>query len=253
MGLSLTDILKLVGSLDDTPGENTARERFRIYLAESVKAVSALRDYIETCLRTSGPQYSRALQDLVNHCGRLLGFQVEFGSYQGTPGEVGHDGLWQSPAGYSIVVEAKTTDAYPIRTATLLNYINGLVSEKRIPDRDQALGLYVVGRIDANLSQLTGSIIAERLTQQLRVISTDSLLSLAELMESYDVTHEEVLGLLRPGGPVVDQMVKLLARVASQEEVETVHQEVETAPTSAAASVTARGVGLEEMTSSTIP
>jgi hypothetical protein len=35
----------------------------------------------------------------------------------------------------------KTTDAYAIKTATLLNYINGLVSEKRVSSKDDTLGL----------------------------------------------------------------------------------------------------------------
>jgi hypothetical protein len=56
-----------------------SHERFRSYLARSAQTIGAVRDYIETCLRTSGPQYHRALQDLVNHTARLIGFEVEFG------------------------------------------------------------------------------------------------------------------------------------------------------------------------------
>jgi hypothetical protein len=152
----------------------------------------------------------------VNHCGVLLGFKVEFGRYQGVTGEIGHDGVWQSPTGFSVVVEVKTTDIYAIKTATLLNYVDRLISEKRISDRDSVLGLYVVARIEPNVSHLTSTIIAEKRTSQLRILSIDSLLSLAELTEDSDVTHEEVLSLLRPGGPVVDDIVKLITRVVSQ-------------------------------------
>lgn len=42
-----------------------------------------LRDYVEECLRESGDQYNRALQDLANHLGRFLGFEVAFGRYHG--------------------------------------------------------------------------------------------------------------------------------------------------------------------------
>jgi hypothetical protein len=94
--LNLEQILDLVGPLDDVPGENTPRERFRRYLANSVGTIGAVRDYLETCLRTSGTPYNRALQDLVNHTGRLIGFDVEFGRYQGVRGEIGHDGLWRA-------------------------------------------------------------------------------------------------------------------------------------------------------------
>lgn len=216
MPLALSEILKLVGSLDDTPGENTARERFRAYLQDSVKEAGVVRDYIEACINTSGPQYARSLQDLVNRCGSLLGFAVEFGRYQGTHTETGNDGLWHSPTGLYLVVEVKTTDAFAIETATLLGYIDKLIAEKKIPDRDHALGLYVVGRLEASLRQLTDSIMAQKLTHQLRVAPVDTILSLLELMEDVDLMHEEVLAILRPGGPVIDEIVKVLAHVAAQ-------------------------------------
>jgi hypothetical protein len=69
--MTLDEILELVGPLDDAPGENTARDRFRVHLAKSVTTPGALRDYAETCLRTPSPQHARALQDLVNHCDKL--------------------------------------------------------------------------------------------------------------------------------------------------------------------------------------
>jgi hypothetical protein len=59
--MTLTEILELVGTLDDAPGENTPRERFRAHLAKSVTTVGAVRDYIETCLRTPGPQLEIAV------------------------------------------------------------------------------------------------------------------------------------------------------------------------------------------------
>lgn len=215
--MTLTEILELVGPLDDTPGDHTARERFRAYLLKSVTTVGALRDSIETCLRTPGTQYARALQDLVNHCGRLLGFGVEFGRYQGVSNAIGNDGLWKSPStGFFVVPEVKTTDSYVVRTATLTGYVDELITEKKIPDWDHALGLYLVGRPDASLSQMTNAIVAEKRLHQLRVASIETLLNLAELMERFDVAHEEVLAVLRPGGPLVDDMARLLARVASQ-------------------------------------
>ena len=49
--MTLDQILELVGPLDDSAGENTARDRFRTHLAKSVTAPGALRDYI-------GPAYA---------------------------------------------------------------------------------------------------------------------------------------------------------------------------------------------------
>lgn len=107
MSLKLDQILALVGKLDDMPGEQTPRERFRRFLQENVLEIGRLRDYVEECLRNSGEQYCRALQDLVNYVGRFLQFEVAFGRYHGIQGEIGFDGLWTSPKGFHLVVEVK--------------------------------------------------------------------------------------------------------------------------------------------------
>ncbi|MFW6116495.1 MAG: EVE domain-containing protein, partial [bacterium] len=71
-GRDLNEVLDLVGTLDDSPGEDTARERFRSYLKRKVTSVGVLRDYVEECLRHKGDNYNRALQDLVNYIGHFL-------------------------------------------------------------------------------------------------------------------------------------------------------------------------------------
>jgi hypothetical protein len=211
---TLQEVLDLVGTLDDAAGENPSRERFRNYLTRSAQTIGAVRDYVETCLRTSGPQYHRALQDLVNHTARLIGFEVDFGWYQGVQGAIGYDGIWRS-GDLAIVVEVKTTDVYAVRTATLLNYIDELISDHRVADWDHALGLYVVGRAEAALTQLENAILAERRTQQLRVITVDSLLSIAELVQDERISQDEAVVLLKPTSPFVDDVVRVLARVAA--------------------------------------
>jgi len=216
MSVSLNEILDLVGPLDDSGGEDTPIERFRRFLRKNVHEVGEIRDHIEQCLRTSGEQYNRALQDLVNYVGEFLGFKVEFGRYRGVQNQIGFDGLWQSPTGLNFVVEVKTTETYAIRTATLVGYVDELISEKRIPSWDVALGLYIVGRPDPELRQLENAIVAEKRTHQLRVISVESLLTLAEIMSEYDVTHEDMLIMLRPSGPGIDALADLIARLVAQ-------------------------------------
>ena len=59
---SLSQVLKIMGTLDDSPGDDTPRERFRrFFLRDSVKKVGQVRDYVEECLRETGSQYDRAL------------------------------------------------------------------------------------------------------------------------------------------------------------------------------------------------
>lgn len=124
----------MLGKLDDAPGEDTARERFRRFIKESVQEVGAIRDYVEECLRTSGDQYDRALQDFVTYLGHFLRFEVVFGRYRRVQGQLGFDGHWKSPTGFNVVIEVKTTEVYAIKAATLVGYVDGLISEKAIPD-----------------------------------------------------------------------------------------------------------------------
>jgi len=214
--ISLRQILNLVGKLDDSPGIETPRERFRAFLKDNVQEVGQIRDYIEECLRLTGDQYNRALQDLVNHLGILLGFEVEFGRYHGVRGEIGFDGHWKSPSGSHIVVEVKTTEAYTVKTSTLVGYVDELISDRRIPAWDKALGLYVLGKPDPEISQLENAIIAQKRIDQLRIISVESLLSLAEMMNEYEVDHGDILAILLPSGPRVDPVVEMMARVVAQ-------------------------------------
>lgn len=216
MDMTLTQVLSLVGELDDSPGNETPRERFRRFLKDNATDVGQLRDYIQECVTKSGPQYNRALQDLANFAASLLEFEVTFGRYQGVQGQLGFDGHWQSPKDFHIVAEVKTTDAYAIKTATLIGYVDGLISEKNIPNWDNALGLYIVGRPDVELTQLENAIVAEKRTHQLRVITIDSLLSLVELKSEYGLSHQDILDVLRPSGPKIDPVVDLITNLMAE-------------------------------------
>ncbi len=183
VSIPLTKLLKWMGTLDDSPGEDTARERFRNHLKEDVKEVSQIRGYIVECLENSGIQYSRALQDLVNHLGHFLGFKVTYGRYQGVQGQNGFDGHWISTAeDLHIVVEVKTSEVHTISISKLVGYVDRLISsEKKIPSWENALGLFVVGRRDPDIRQIENSIVAEKRTHQLRSIFVESVLRLAEI------------------------------------------------------------------------
>ena len=232
MDMTLDEILDFIGKLDDSPGDDTPRERFRALLRTKLTELGQVRDYVQQCLRGSGDQYSRALQDLVNHTGELLGFEVEFGRYLGVRGQVGFDGHWSSRSGFHVVVEVKTTEAYAIKTATLVGYVDSLISDKRIPDWDSSMGLYVIGRPDPDVCHLENSIVAEKNTGRLRIISIESLVSLAEMMSDYDVTHEDVLAILRPSAPLIDPIVSTMTRLVAQRSqlIETEQVPVEAPP-----------------------
>ncbi|TMS41014.1 MAG: EVE domain-containing protein [Methanobacterium sp.] len=230
MQATLKETLELIGKLDDSTGENSPRARFHNYLKTYITEVGQLRDYIEESIRKTDNQYNKAFQDLVNHLGTFLGFEVVFGRYSGIKSEIGFDGHWISPEGFHLVVEVKSSETYPIKTSILLEYMNQLISEKQIPSDKDVIGIYVIGKPNPEIQQLKNAIIAENRFQQLRIISIDSLISLAELMNEYDVNHEDILSILKPSGPSIDPNVEIMIKLASQQGPPT---ETEPKPTSA--------------------
>jgi len=236
--IELSTLLGLVGTLDDSTDPGSASARFRKYLHENVQQVSDVRTYVNEALSQSGDQFNKALQDLINHIGQLLEFQVVYGRYRGARGQIGFDGVWHSPTGQTLVIETKTTDVYTVKTSTLLGYINALVSEGQIKSPASVLGLYVYGRFDVQTSQLENAIIIEGRREQLRVMSVDALCNLLELKQEYDLDHNTALGLLLPAPVRVDPLVNLIFDMVAQEKREAVEAKIVEPPTAEASPAT---------------
>jgi secondary thiamine-phosphate synthase enzyme len=189
--MTLTEILRLAGPLDDTPGDGTPRERFRAFLAETVTGVPAVRELLEGALRVRDEQHRRALQDLVNHCGRLLGFDVDFGRYHAGAQGSGQDGRWQAGKRLVVVrVIAEEADGEA-----------GGISMAEDAGSEEALGLYVVAPQGPVLARLL-AVVAEN-PDRLRVITIDSLLSIADVKLAFKPPHAEILRLLTTSMPSV--------------------------------------------------
>lgn len=217
LNMDLEKILNLVGTLQDSDDENSASSRFRNLFVNEISNVSTMRNYIQECLENKSPQFNRALQDLVNRIGELLGFDVTYGRYKGVQGEIGYDGLWESTSGKFFIVETKTTNAYTIKTTQVLNYKNELVSGNLTKDKNSILGLYVIGRKDTEANQLKNSIVAENREKELRLMSIQSLLELLKIKEEYGVSHENILSIFLPSGPEIDPYINLVSALLSQE------------------------------------
>ena len=208
--LSISTILGLVGDLKD---DDPAQTRFRDYLDKEVTDIGLLRDFINECLLKTGDQYNFAFQDLIVYLGKFLGFVCEYGRYRGTTDAPGHDGVWVTHDGFNVVIEVKKTEVYAVRIETLVGYVDRLISDGMISSWDSALGLYVVGKLEPELKQLENGIVAQKRTDQLRIVSADALISLTEIANEFDVNHEDVLSILKPAKPVIDPTIDLLTRV----------------------------------------
>jgi hypothetical protein len=214
--LSISTILGLVGDLKDN---DPVQKRFRDYLEKEVAEIGLLRDFINECLSKTGDQYNFAFQDLVVYLGKFLGFKYEYGRYRGTTDAPGHDGVWFARDGFGVVIEVKKTEVYAIRIETLIGYVERLITDGIISSWDSAVGLYVVGKLEPELKQLENAITATKRTNQLRVVSADALLSLAEIANEFDVSHDDVVSVLKPAKPVIDSTIDLLTRVIQPPDV----------------------------------
>lgn len=189
--LSLAWLLNLTGELHD--GSNATR-RFRENLQNKDVSIDSLDAWVHEAIETSGTQYNRALQDLVNALGLKLGFQVEFGVYKGQAGALNADGVWISPTGRAIVVETKTTETYQIDPDTLIGYIDNVGKAHDIAERD-VYGLYVMGRYEGVFEK---TIKGSGQQHKIRIITCDDLLKLIRLMRANALAHDQILNLMIP-------------------------------------------------------
>lgn len=158
-----------------------ASQEFRSFLA--LVPSNLLARYANDCLTDKFDTSGLALQDVINEVGMRLGFKVEKGRYRGVPGEIGFDGLWVSPDGFTIVAEVKTTDAYRIDLETVAGYRRNLVKGERAKEQGCSI-LIIVGRSDTG--DLEAQVRGSRHAWDIRLISIDGLLRLIRLKEQVD-------------------------------------------------------------------
>lgn len=141
--MQLNQIVAIAGNGVLKDSGDTATE-LREFLA--VVSTEYLGKYLNECLDKAFTDSGLALQDIVNELGSRLDCQIEHGRYRGKAGDIGFDGIWRYPNGYSLVVEVKTTDAYAIDLDRVAGYRKALIDQNRITD-DSSI-LIVVGRKD---------------------------------------------------------------------------------------------------------
>jgi hypothetical protein len=209
MSITLDELLLLVGRLDDAPGFDTPRERFRRFLLDRVTDVPTARALIEECQRSVGEQRHRALQDLVVVAGRLLGFEITFGAYGRSADGVTVDGRWRSPGLLDVVLEVKTEQTPSATQDGLARAVTAVAA--RAAELEPRIGLCVVARQYAARGKIGHALAAVTPFSDIRVVSVRSLLALAAQASAGRLAHAEVAKLLR-SGVVLDFVADLLDR-----------------------------------------
>lgn len=211
MSFNLHELLTLVGRLDDAAGSETPRERFRRFLLDRVSSVAEIAAMLEQSQERLGDQSARARQDLVVLLGRHLGFDVTFGSYESIPGAVRLEGHWRSRRQARIAIEVRGEHTSDTDGETLARTVAALSASLPAEAGERWVGLCVTTAYYTGARQLDAQL-ARRPARDIRGISTESLLWLADMASEGRVSHGDVLRLLT-SGPDSDFMVNLMRRL----------------------------------------
>jgi hypothetical protein len=215
MSVTLEQVLSLSGKLDDAPGFDSARERFRRFLLENAADPAAARALIEQGQHLPGEQHQRALQDLVVMLGRFVGFDVTFGAYAPGANSLKHHGHWRSRLRLHVVVEVRSDPAAPPELESLFRSVAGQQTSAGGLSWRFA-GLCVVTPLFASRHRIEEAIAAARPAFPVGVVALRALLMLGDLVSAGRVTHEDVVRLLESNLPV-DYSVELLDRLTARQ------------------------------------
>ena len=212
MNVTVNQVLTMVGRLDDTPGFDTPRERFRRFLAERITDPQSARLVIQQCQQASGEQTHRALQDAVVLTGRFLGFHTIFSSYQRDPGVAAISGEWESRRRLQVILSLCTDQSAAIELDALSQIVrNGLLTHQQT--NTPRVGLCVVSPLFAAKTRIE-EMLRARSHPELRLISLVGILRMADMVASGRLTHDDVLQVLNPDANL-DSTVDRLDRFAT--------------------------------------
>lgn len=207
MDLTLDQLLTIIGRLEDSPGFDTPRERFRRFLIERMDTLDSARQIIQQCREHAGEQSHRALQDAVVLAGRFLGFETTFGRYQHDAGAAPIHGRWISRHRLRVATIV-CTDQTPDLDADAL--ARGLGDDEA---GVRQVGLLIMTPFYAGRDRLERALAVAK-PNNIRLITLRGLLRVADMIGEGHLTHEDTLHVFNPGVSL-DGQLDLLERVAA--------------------------------------
>ena len=209
MSVNLEQLLTLAGRLDDTPGFDAPRERFRRFLREHVTTPQIARTLIDHAQHTPGEQHRRALQDLVAITGRFLGFDVSFGTYEPVNGALTLDGRWVARGQLQIVIAVRSVHSSEAES------IDGLVrsvAAAAAVEGVRTIGVCVIASHFTSRRRIEDAVASLPTGTRITLLPLASLLAVADLAAAGGLTADDVIRLLDMPG--ADFVVDLLQRNA---------------------------------------
>ena len=227
MNVTVSQVLAMVGRLDDSPGFDTPRERFRRFLVQRISDPQAARLVIQQCQQMSGEQNHRALQDAVVLTGRFLGFHTAFRQYQHDPGAAAISGEWESRRRLRVLLSLCTDQTAAIELEAFAQVVrNGLPAH--LHANTPRIGLCIVSPLFAAKARIEEMLRARRHTE-LRTVSLPGILRMTEMAATGRLTHEDVLQVLNPDLNL-DPVIERFDRWATPARPEPEHTAVDAGP-----------------------
>lgn len=188
---------KILGFTGDGKLKNNGKTSIEFRELLSAVPSQLIKQFADNCLTDGFADSGLALQDIVNQIGSRLSFTVQPGLYRGNKNEIGYDGIWHSKDGHSFVIEVKTTDTYLINLDTVAQYRTRLIEEEKI-DKNKSSILIIIGRQDTG--GLEAQIRGSKHAWDIRLLSTDSLMKLLKLKETFNDTKtiQQITELFKP-------------------------------------------------------
>ena len=217
--ITIGKLIELTGDLKDN---QPSAQKFRNFISSSDVSMSDLKTWVNECLEKTGPNFNRALQDIVNCIGERLGFQIDYGLYVGRGEAIGYDGKWVSPdAKIQLVVDTKKSGAYRIDPGQIGEYIQQLSSGGEV---EAIYGLFVVGEEQPNT--IINTIRGSRYRNLIRVVPLKSLMDLLRIKEETQLSHTQIVKLLVPIdainiGEIIELIEDIVQTRVKEEAIET--------------------------------
>jgi hypothetical protein len=212
MNLTVSQLLGIVGRLDDNPGFDTSRERFRRFLAERITDAESARAVIAECRQVGGEQHGRALHDAVVQTGKLLGFETSYGPYEHDAAAAIVGGEWLSRRRLRVLlmVCGALTDTSHLES---LAQVVANTNDSQDHPGPTCVGLCVVTPLCAAKARIEDSF-RSHAHAAIRLISLEGILHLTELTGAERLTREDTLRLLNPPA-TLDSLIEVLDRRAT--------------------------------------
>jgi hypothetical protein len=186
--------------------QHPARLHLRRVLADRVGGIDDLVWYLSRAL----PDFTRddeariAVEELVDHVGRLLGFTT-------THDEQLACSVWSSTAGLRLAVIVEQATQARTRIGPLGRALDALLASLPVASSREVSALCVLCG-DGDAAATEAAVMVRRAADRCRLTTLDALVALARMVEAGHVSHEEAVLVLRPARVLADPLIQLLER-----------------------------------------